>query len=177
MKTPTLAILLSTSFFGLACTAEVAPTDGAGDAPARGLGKADGVYGSCADKGEPLCGGPSAYGSCWCDELCSEYGDCCADKAEVCGGEEPPPVPELCLGDNECGEGELCDHSQCLSGCTGGFVCPAVCYGECVEDPAPPACGAPEEFPDVSGEALFADPEAFVGELVALSGSARLGFP
>ena len=31
------------------------------------------------------CGGQSADASCWCDELCDGYGDCCSDKAAVCG--------------------------------------------------------------------------------------------
>jgi len=29
------------------------------------------------------CGGKAASG-CWCDSQCSEYGDCCADHAQVC---------------------------------------------------------------------------------------------
>lgn len=35
---------------------------------------------SCVD----ACGGPSADGSCYCDDLCVDYGDCCADHASVC---------------------------------------------------------------------------------------------
>ena len=27
------------------------------------------------------CGGSSPDGSCWCDNSCAEYGDCCTDKA------------------------------------------------------------------------------------------------
>jgi hypothetical protein len=30
------------------------------------------------------CGGQSP-GGCWCDAACSQYGDCCADKVQVCG--------------------------------------------------------------------------------------------
>ncbi|MBK7584242.1 MAG: hypothetical protein IPI67_29075 [Myxococcales bacterium] len=30
------------------------------------------------------CGGSSPDGSCWCDGSCSEYGDCCSDKAALC---------------------------------------------------------------------------------------------
>ncbi len=36
------------------------------------------------------CGG-SAPG-CWCDADCCLFGDCCADKFEVCGGCEPDPM-------------------------------------------------------------------------------------
>ncbi len=35
---------------------------------------------SCADH----CGVQSEDESCWCDSLCDYYGDCCADKAELC---------------------------------------------------------------------------------------------
>jgi hypothetical protein len=31
------------------------------------------------------CGGPSALDDCWCDEACSEFGDCCPDYGESCG--------------------------------------------------------------------------------------------
>ena len=30
------------------------------------------------------CGGSAPDGSCWCDDKCSQYGDCCSDKAEHC---------------------------------------------------------------------------------------------
>jgi Somatomedin B domain len=30
--------------------------------------------------------GRQAAGGCWCDSLCSQYGDCCSDYAPVCGG-------------------------------------------------------------------------------------------
>ena len=30
--------------------------------------------------------GRQAPGGCWCDSTCSDYGDCCADFAPVCGG-------------------------------------------------------------------------------------------
>ncbi len=50
------------------------------DTAERGpLGKAD-QFGSC----EGACGGQST-GNCWCDERCELIGDCCADKAFVCG--------------------------------------------------------------------------------------------
>ena len=96
------------------------------------LGKAD-IAGSCAtDDGEALCGGPS-NGTCWCDDKCHEYGDCCEDKVDVCGGDNPDPGgPSLCMSTDQCGEGEVCDHSVCHSNCSPGLVCPAVCFGECV---------------------------------------------
>jgi HKD family nuclease len=47
------------------------------------LGKADG-FGSCRTEGGTACGGKSS-GSCFCDDDCEAIGDCCEDKAEVCG--------------------------------------------------------------------------------------------
>ncbi|MEZ4220132.1 MAG: hypothetical protein R3B13_04315 [Polyangiaceae bacterium] len=38
--------------------------------------------GSCT----AACGGSSPDGACWCDNLCAQYGDCCADIAATCGG-------------------------------------------------------------------------------------------
>ena len=32
---------------------------------------------------EGFCGGQAI--GCWCDEKCMQYGDCCADRCEVCG--------------------------------------------------------------------------------------------
>lgn len=65
--------------------------------PARGaLGKAD-TAGSCAaPAGEDYCGGQSD-GRCWCDRLCVEYDDCCADREAVCEStSEEPAAPGTC---------------------------------------------------------------------------------
>lgn len=184
MKTFTRAIICSALFATAACSTQPASAPEAtadADAPERGLGKADGVFGSCFDEGKATCGGPAAEGNCWCDEACLDYGDCCSDKAEACGGDDPEPTPNLCLSDEACGDGQVCDHTECLSGCSGGGICPAVCFGECVDDtdpePEPEGCGAPEDYVDVDGDDLFANPGDFVGKMIALTGSARLGFP
>lgn len=65
--------------------------------PDRGpLGKAD-VSGSC----EGACGGQGA-GTCWCDDQCIDYGDCCGDYETICAepSVEPPDdsdaVPVRC---------------------------------------------------------------------------------
>jgi uncharacterized protein YkwD len=50
--------------------------------------------GSCAGS----CGGQSPDG-CWCDSACANYGDCCADKVQVCDGAPPPPPPPPTSGD------------------------------------------------------------------------------
>lgn len=41
----------------------------------------DSVQNSCSNS----CGSNSLTGSCWCDDECAQYGDCCSDKAQVCG--------------------------------------------------------------------------------------------
>ncbi|NUP10658.1 MAG: hypothetical protein HOW73_31830 [Polyangiaceae bacterium] len=92
--------------------------------------------GSCVDS----CGGKtqSKGGNCWCDEECVEFGDCCADYEDVC---EAAPEPELCLTDASCGAGQYCDHTECLSNCPDGMVCPAVCYGQCLDGAPVQHCG------------------------------------
>jgi hypothetical protein len=58
------------------------------------FGKADHRQdGSCLADGDlDACGGPSKDG-CWCDDECVSYGDCCADKSEVC--DDPQTVDPL----------------------------------------------------------------------------------
>lgn len=64
------------------------------------LGKADSV-GSCQDS----CGGPSD-GTCWCDDQCSFYGDCCDDKVSICDA----PQQTVCGGflGSACESDEYC---------------------------------------------------------------------
>lgn len=66
-----------------ACTDSPSPPRGRGG----GLGKADGLTGSCQGSD---CNGPAEDGSCYCDDACLGYGGCCADRAPVC-----TPGPEL----------------------------------------------------------------------------------
>ncbi len=58
------------------------------------------LTGSC--EAAETCGG-SSEGSCWCDDQCVSFGDCCTDAAEVCGVDECDPA----RGDG-CPEGERC---------------------------------------------------------------------
>lgn len=52
------------------------------------------------------CGGKGSSGSCWCDELCVQYGDCCSDKSAVCDGDvEPDPEPAFDPGTGTSGWG------------------------------------------------------------------------
>jgi hypothetical protein len=68
------------------------PDDALGDADRGPLGKAD-QAGSCEGEGTDHCGGQSA-GSCYCDDECEAFGDCCHDKAAVCDAIEPPPAAQ-----------------------------------------------------------------------------------
>lgn len=106
------------------------------------LGKADAI-GSCeAPDGGTYCGGPTGEGNCWCDDLCEDYGDCCGDKEATC---DAPAGPELCLQDEQCDSG-FCDHTECLSNCPEGMICPAVCWGQCAEpEPAIDFCQQDDE--------------------------------
>ncbi len=132
----------------------------------RGLGGADGVFGSCVE----ACGEPSPEGNCWCDEACAEHGDCCADKVETCGGEAPEAPPSvLCESVQDCWSGFTCDTSACYSSCRDGEDCDEACLGICVEpsqqslptpksddpEPAPPQ----DEPSDDPGSDDALDPE------------------
>lgn len=78
------------------------------------VGKAD-HFGSC----ENSCDGQSESGSCWCDDLCSEYGDCCDDAAAQCDVNECDAA-----GDTGCAQGEFCRPGLCLYFCpTDDFDC------------------------------------------------------
>lgn len=96
----------------------------------RGLGDADGVYGSCAE----ACGEQAPAGNCWCDETCVEQGDCCGDKVDVCGGAGPEPLLSvLCDSARDCPSGLTCETSACYSSCREGEDCDEACLGMCVE--------------------------------------------
>jgi hypothetical protein len=233
MKTLRFAFLVLTSI-SAACAVDAGgeAEDSSGDPERGSVGKADGLQGSCmGDDGIDACGGPAAVGNCWCDDQCEQFGDCCADMVDVCEGGvcdiDPttvlcapdtlwdqeacacvPIVPEplLCQSDESCGDGEVCDHTECLSPeCPEGFACPAVCWGQCLPadevcdiDPTTVLCGpdtlwndeacacvpiVPEQcepptndYVALTGAELFANPDAFVGSKVWLTGDAEVGF-
>ncbi len=83
------------------------------------------------------CGQESADG-CWCDELCTDYGDCCPDIEAVCA-DERTPAAGVCVrnSDDECASDDDCVAAGC-----GGELChnPAVSGGISTCD-----CGAPQE--------------------------------
>ena len=56
------------------------------------LGKAD-LAGSCT---LDSCDGPAERGNCWCDDACSDFGDCCSNYERICVAApacEGPPIP------------------------------------------------------------------------------------
>ena len=136
MRTAKLLLLTLLPLAPLACSVEAEPEVDAAETPDRQpLGKADAV-GSCqAEDGADFCGGPS-QGNCWCDDLCHTFGDCCADKVDTCDG--PEDGPTLCMHEDHCGSGQICDHTECHSNCPPDMICPAVCWGECVDAPTEP---------------------------------------
>jgi hypothetical protein len=93
--------------------------------------------GACTDK---TCGGASADGSCFCDDVCAELGDCCSNKAEVCEGNTIVPdrvnvIPGLCEA-TDCGKNSKSDGSGCF--------CDDACaeFGDCCANKAS-KCGGP----------------------------------
>jgi hypothetical protein len=133
--------LLALFFIGCA----IAGDDSESDRRGAALGKADFV-GSCAGS----CDGPSAAGDCWCDDLCSTYGDCCPDVASECGLDE-------CKVDFEtntqsgCGYGQYCLPGVCLLWCPAGddsCCAPNTCAGG----------GEPEESCEALGGQCLSSP-------------------
>ena len=89
---------------------------------------------------EGSCGGTSADGTCWCDDLCANYGDCCGDATFYCG--------EVATG--TCVKNSLhsCEtDADCVAGGCGGELChnPAMGGGistcECTAPTGPDGCG------------------------------------
>ncbi|MCH9684064.1 MAG: endonuclease/exonuclease/phosphatase family protein [Deltaproteobacteria bacterium] len=81
------------------------------------------------------CGGQSPSG-CWCDDLCEDFGNCCADKVQQCDAPpepEPEPEPDSCEG-------------SCGGQAPGGCWCDDLCEGfnNCCADKVQ-QCDAPSE--------------------------------
>ncbi|MBX3247215.1 MAG: hypothetical protein KF901_08545 [Myxococcales bacterium] len=84
----------------------------------------------CPEIWAPVCGVDGRTYSSVCHANCA--GVRIAHEGE-CRIERP-----YCLADDDCGRGGYCDHSECLSPCSGDEACPAVCYGQCA--PGSRAC-------------------------------------
>ena len=70
--------------------------------------------GSCGSSCAPV---GSSLGVCYCDDLCSSLGDCCANAADAC-------VPDSCW--------ERCDGPSDNGSCWCDDLCTG--YGDCCED-------------------------------------------
>ncbi len=95
---------------------------------------------SCADS----CGGKSKTGTCYCDDACTGYGDCCADIDDMCSEPERVPASGMCIKNSN----DQCQSdSDCTAGGCGGELCfnPAVSDGistcECTTPTAVEGCG------------------------------------
>ncbi len=113
MTTRNLSVLAALALASAACggspDATNPSTEPVGEEAPRGpLGKAD-AAGSCAGTTGSLCGGKGS-GSCYCDDACQGYGDCCADYEPVCKGGAPPSPGGVAAV--SCAEaGDICNAS------------------------------------------------------------------
>jgi hypothetical protein len=131
----TRTILFSLSAAALLAACATDATDSGSQA--RGpLGKAD-LVGSCAASD---CESADPIGNCYCDDACVEYGDCCADRVDVCEA----PVSPTCGGFAalQCGDASMYCHYDPEASCGAGDQ-----SGTCREIPA--ACT--EQFAPVCG--------------------------
>ncbi len=106
------------------------PTPGPNPTPTPGPNPTPTPGDSC----QGMCGKKS--GSCWCDNLCKQYGDCCADYDQFCGpnptpqptpNPTPPPTPH---------PGPNTSVGKCGGQASGGCWCDNYCkmYGDCCAD-------------------------------------------
>lgn len=150
-----LTLAFSVSMIAVGCATEATEPSRPDNAPRGALGKAD-LIGTCDDGETSFCGGKSE-GTCWCDEACVDFGDCCDDVNEACGI-GPEPQPQTCGGflGTPCPEGLECVDAP-DDGCDpemGG----ADCIGICVEEEPPPFCGGIANLPCPEGLVCVDDP-------------------
>ncbi len=92
---------------------------------------------------EGFCGGQSPEG-CWCDDQCTQYGDCCDNINDVC--QDLSNIFTACMNvqcgtDNDCGtclptetcnaDGQCVPASDCQPDCEGKECGPDGCGGSC----------------------------------------------
>ncbi|MBW1880177.1 MAG: hypothetical protein JRJ84_17595 [Deltaproteobacteria bacterium] len=77
------------------------------------------------------CGGSVTVNAttCWCDDLCESYGDCCDDIDQYCN-DDPAPTGDAPTCEDHCGE------STAVSGSDPACYCDSACesYGDCCDD-------------------------------------------
>ena len=134
-KSLSLSLLILAPIAASGCLTETTEDSERGSAPSgvedRGpIGKAD-LFGSCMEIDIKYCGGKSS-GNCWCDDLCSTYGDCCDDYEDEC-------VESSCDPTLMCGMAITCVDGQWYPTTCGPANCDEP-MGPC-GDPEPQHCG------------------------------------
>ena len=123
---PRLWLILAVPTIAVACSSETRQSGrgGKSDLPSNG---------SCSRS----CGGQAQGGTCWCDDLCEHYDDCCSDVVSVCLDGDGP---DLCYGAEN-------PHPECLDcecSCEGdpvfGWLCAGAGCEACTDDPDPELC-------------------------------------
>ena len=80
--------------------------------------------------------GTSAPSGCGCDNACFERGDCCSDKAPVCGEYKPPAPPAVKSCKGQCGH-DVSGGCSCKEGCEAKGDCCADKTQWCGKPPPP----------------------------------------
>ena len=110
-------------FAGLECPAGKTCVDFPGDSCDPQNGGAD-CGGICVDAApapscQGKCGGVVGNKDCFCDDLCSQYGDCCSDYDAFCA-DDREPASGMCVKNS----GDACStDADCVSGGCGGELC------------------------------------------------------
>lgn len=142
MRIRTLLLGLTLPLLG-ACATEAMDTGGGAGPERGGLGKAD-LIGSCQTEEDDLCG-MQGTGTCFCDEACLDFGDCCHDADDVCGLEDDDDDDDATF----CGGflGQTCDDDEYCAYEPGDHCGFADAGSTC--EPRPEFC--PEIFAPVCG--------------------------
>ena len=160
-------LFIASALAGACAVAEDGPAPG-DDGERGSIGKAD-LVGSCeTPAGVDFCGGKGT-GTCWCDEACLDYGDCCSDVGEVCGiGDDGGDDVADDAGD----DGDVCGEVVCALFCENGFVTDdngceiCECQGQfcggigAIQCPENEICVLQGNFPDAGGTC---EPAPFCG--------------
>jgi hypothetical protein len=134
-------------------------------------GGTGGAGGGPTDTCEGSCGGKSPTG-CWCDDQCSQFGDCCPDKADVCDGGQTDTcegscggqTPAGCWCDDQCSQfGDCCPDKTDVCGAIDVWYGAYQVFGE---------AGISQRFINVLGNVQ--DPDGIASLTYSLNGAPGL---